>query len=46
MQFIKMNSADGKNYKQHINGNAIVKLALKQSYDINGKLCFYRNAKW
>lgn len=46
MYFININSANGKNYKQHINGNAIVKLALKYLYDINGKLYFYRNSEW
>lgn len=46
MYFTKMNYANGKNYKQHISGTEILKLALRYSYDTSGKLYFNRNAKW
>ena len=46
MYFTKLNSVNAKHFMQHISRTAIVKLALRYSYDINGKWYFYRNVKW
>lgn len=40
MYFRKMNFANGKHHKFHISGTIIGKLALKSSYDSNGKWGF------
>lgn len=45
MYFTKMNFVNRKHYKQHISGTVIVKLAIKYSYNINGKWYFCRSAK-